>query len=88
MTVILPLLGKTELQILSVLASALLVGSHATTAYLVKERVLLSSEYLLVSEIFCRNSLDLAANLEHRSFKKFVLPGRLSVLSRTRFSRS
>ncbi|KAI0316041.1 MFS general substrate transporter [Amylostereum chailletii] len=43
MTHFLPFLGKTELQVLSVVASFLLIATHLTTAYFVKERVLLAS---------------------------------------------
>lgn len=42
---ILPWLGKTQLEVLAVLASLLLFGAHAVTSALVKEKVLLSSKY-------------------------------------------
>ncbi|KAI0060540.1 MFS general substrate transporter [Artomyces pyxidatus] len=40
---LLPFFGKTELQILSVVSSILLIGTHLTMASLVKERILLAS---------------------------------------------
>jgi solute carrier family 45, member 1/2/4 len=43
MTSILPFLGKTELQVLSVLGATILVATHLTTAAFVKERTLISS---------------------------------------------
>jgi solute carrier family 45 protein 1/2/4 len=43
MTTVLPFLGKTELQVLSVVGALLLVSTHLITAGFVKERVLLSS---------------------------------------------
>lgn len=48
MTRVLPFLGNTELQILSAFSSIVLVGTHAVTAYLVKERVLLASRCVLL----------------------------------------
>lgn len=41
---ILPFLGKSQLQVLSVVVSLLLVGGHLVTAGLVKERVLLQND--------------------------------------------
>jgi hypothetical protein len=43
LTKIFPFLGNTQLQVLSVIASFLLLGSHVVMAILVKERILLSS---------------------------------------------
>ena len=40
---ILPFLGKSQLQVLSVVVSLLLLGGHLVTAGLVKERVLLKN---------------------------------------------
>jgi solute carrier family 45, member 1/2/4 len=39
----LPLLGKTELEVLSVLGSVFLIATHLFTAFSVKEKVLVSS---------------------------------------------
>lgn len=44
MTKVLPFLGDTELEVLSVFASFLLVLTHATTAYCVKEKVVTSTK--------------------------------------------
>ena len=44
MTKVLPFLGKTELEVLSVVGSFLLVLTHCTTAYCVKEKVVVNSQ--------------------------------------------
>lgn len=41
---VLPFLGKTQLQILSFITSAILLGCHACTSWAVTERVLLRDE--------------------------------------------
>ena len=38
-----PFFGRTQLEVLSVVGSAILIGSHVTTFTAVKERILLSS---------------------------------------------
>jgi solute carrier family 45 protein 1/2/4 len=43
LTKIFPFFGKTQLQVLSVLASLLLMGSHLTMAIFVKEKILIST---------------------------------------------
>jgi solute carrier family 45, member 1/2/4 len=43
LTNILGWIGETQLKILSVVASLLLIGTHGVTATLVKERILVSS---------------------------------------------
>lgn len=40
---ILPFLGKTQLQVLSAVATFLLVGTHLIMAFMVKEKVLLAN---------------------------------------------
>jgi hypothetical protein len=47
LTGVLGWLGSTQLKILSVVASVVLLGAHVTTAMLVQERVLISSRYSL-----------------------------------------
>jgi len=42
---LLPFFGRTQLQVLSVVGSAILIGSHITTLTAVKERILLASGY-------------------------------------------
>ena len=49
MTKVLPFLGSTELEVLSVLGAFLLVLTHLATAYCVKEKVLVSSKYVAAS---------------------------------------
>lgn len=44
LTKIFPFLGNTQLQVLSVIASLLLLGSHLVMAVVVKEKILLSSK--------------------------------------------
>ena len=45
---LLPFLGRTELEVLSVVGSAILIGTHLTTITSVKERILLASRYVLL----------------------------------------
>ena len=40
---LLPLFGRTQLEVLSVVGSVILIGTHVTTFTAVKERILLSS---------------------------------------------
>ncbi len=47
MTKVLPFLGDTELEVLSVVGSFLLIAAHITTAVNVKERVVVSSQYVV-----------------------------------------
>jgi solute carrier family 45, member 1/2/4 len=42
---LLPIFGRTQLEVLSVVGSVILIGSHVTTLTTVKERILLSSGY-------------------------------------------
>lgn len=49
MTKVLPFLGDTELEVLSVFGSFLLVLTHCATAYCVKEKVVVDSKYVYVS---------------------------------------
>jgi hypothetical protein len=42
---LLPFLGRTELEVLSIVGSAILIGTHLTTITVVKERILLASRY-------------------------------------------
>ena len=45
MTKVLPFLGNTELEVLSVVGSLLLVLTHCATAYSVKEKVVVGTKY-------------------------------------------
>ena len=46
MTKVLPFLGNTELEVLSVVGSFLLVLTHCATAYSVKEKVVVGTKYV------------------------------------------
>ena len=46
MTKVLPFLGNTELEVLSVVGAFLLVLTHAATAYCVKEKVVVDTPYV------------------------------------------
>lgn len=62
LTRILPFLGKTELQVLSVVGSFLLILTHAMTAYCTKEKVLVAGRWVEaytlcpVNLYFCRGT--------------------------------
>lgn len=45
MTKVLPFIGDTELEVLSVFGAFLLVFTHVTTAFCTKEKVVVSSQY-------------------------------------------
>ena len=42
---LLPFLGQTELEVLAIVGSTILIGTHLTTITSVKERILLASGY-------------------------------------------
>ncbi len=52
LTRILPFLGKTELEVLSVVGSFLLVFTHGVTAYCTKEKVVVASKLVPQSPFF------------------------------------
>jgi hypothetical protein len=43
---LLPFLGRTELEVLSIVGSAILIGTHITAITAIKERILLASRYV------------------------------------------
>ena len=49
MTKVFPFLGNTELEVLSVVGSFLLIASHIATALNVQEKVVVSSQYVYLS---------------------------------------
>jgi hypothetical protein len=66
---LLPFLGRTELEVLSIVGSAILIGTHITTITAVKERILLASRY--------------AFNLSHLRSREINCPLALSKTKKT-----